>query len=219
MLYNIVYLKIHSALLCLSTFYQNFSICQEQALKCILKCCTVHCSCSDTLLSLNYLWYQYLLFPKLVTSGHLKVFTLSGPAFLFFEVMNDFLKQGSSINTSLQARSPCLRSSLTHLLSKEWASALENSILQLQPETSKLFRIFQRQKFAMLTSQIKQGVTQREKSTNCIRVMERYKDGIYHTRSTSAWTPYLNLVIYLKLCPVWDASSKEEVSLLSQIPS
>lgn len=133
--------------------------------------------------------------------------------------MNDFLKRGSSINTSLQARSACLCSSLTHLLSKEWASASENSILQLQPKTSKLLRIFQRQKFAMLTSQIKQRVTQREKPTSCICVMERYKDGIYHTWSTSSWTPYLNLIIYLKLCPVRDASSKEEVSLLSQIPS
>lgn len=136
----------------------------------------------------------------------------------FFEVMNYFLKQGSSINISLQARSPCLRSSLTHLLSKEWASALENSILQQQPETSKLFRIFQSQKFAMLTSQIKQRVTEKEKNTSCICVMERYKDRIYHTWSTSALAPYLNLGIYLKLCPVWDASSKEEVLLLSQIP-
>lgn len=133
--------------------------------------------------------------------------------------MNNLLKQGSSINISLQARSPCLHSSLTHRLSKEWASALEKSILQLQPETTKLFRIFQSQKFAMLTSQIKQRLTQREKSTSCICVMERYKDRIYHTWSTSTWTAYLNLVIYLKLCPVWDASSKEEVSLLSQIPS
>lgn len=88
------------------------------------------------------------------------MFTSTGPVSLF-EV--NFLKQGSSINISLQARSPCLRSSLTHLLSKERVSSLENSILQPQPETSELFRIFQSQKFAMLTSQIKQRVTEREK--------------------------------------------------------
>jgi len=41
-------------------------------------------------------------------------------------------------------------------------SSLENFILQLQPENSKLFRMFQSQKFAMLTSQIKQRLTEGE---------------------------------------------------------
>lgn len=90
------------------------------------------------------------------------MFTVTGPVSLF-EVTNNFLKQGSSINISLQARSPCLRRSLTHLLSKECVSSLETPNFQVEPETSKLFRIFESQNFAMLRSQIKQRVTQREK--------------------------------------------------------
>lgn len=92
--------------------------------------------------------------------------TVTGPVSLF-EVMNNFLKQESSINISLQARSPCLRRSLTHLLSKEQVSSLETCYFQVEPETSKLFRIFESQNFAMLRSQIKQRVTQGEKHYLC----------------------------------------------------
>lgn len=104
--------------------------------------------------------------------------TVTGPVSLF-EVMNNFLKQGSSINISLQARSPCLRRSLTHLLSKEQVSSLETCYFQVEPETSKLFRIFESQNFAMLRSQIKQRVTQREKHYLCNG--KKKKKRIYHT--------------------------------------